>query len=52
MNQSEQKQKIKNIYNSFLVKLNALKKRQFAFLKSLLEKKHQADLEDIRKNFH
>jgi len=43
-------QKIQNIYNDFIIKLNGLKNKQFNFLKKLFAKKQEADLEELRKN--
>ena len=41
--------KIKKIYDSFIVKLNVLKNKQFTFLKNLFVAKQQADLKELRK---
>ncbi len=45
----ENNKKIQNIYDGFIVKLNVLKNKQFAFLKNLFVAKQQADLKELRK---
>ena len=49
MEQAENNKKIQSIYNGFIVKLNALKNKQFTFLKNLFAAKQKADLEELRK---
>lgn len=50
MNDIEKNKIIRNIYNSFVVKLNILKSKQLNYLKKLFASKQERELEDLRKD--
>jgi hypothetical protein len=53
-NQNQQKnklQKIKKIYNDFLIELNKINKKQFRIIKNSLQKLDQKKQEQIKKFF-
>lgn len=51
MDQTEEKKRIAGIYGSFWARLGLFRKKQLSFLKGLAEKKKQAELDNLRKEF-